>query len=181
MEVTVKLAELWPPGTVTLEGTVAALGLLEESDTRVPPCGATALKETVPVAFVPPITEVGEMVNDATDGVVVSVSVPATLSLVIEAVTCTPKVPVTVCVVAVKFAEVAPAATVTELGTVTFPLLLLSDTESPPVGAAPARVTVPVLLLPPTTGFGLNVTLEIPTTTSNIADTYPLPVLYRTS
>ena len=44
--------------------------------------------------------------------------------------------------VAVKGAVVAPAATVTEAGTVTAELLLASVTASPPAGAAALSVTV---------------------------------------
>ena len=43
---------------------------------------------------------------------------------------------------AVKPAEVAPAATVTEAGTVKFVLFEESPTAAPPVGAALFRVTV---------------------------------------
>jgi len=40
-------------------------------------------------------------------------------------------------VVTVKVAEVAPAATTTELGTVRLELLFVSDTLEPPIGAPP--------------------------------------------
>lgn len=46
--------------------------------------------------------------------------------------------------VAVKVAEVAAAAIVTEAGTVNAVLLLLNVTAAPPEGAAPVRVTVQV-------------------------------------
>jgi hypothetical protein len=46
-------------------------------------------------------------------------------------------------VVAVKVAVVLPAATVTVAGTATEEELLLSETEIPPLGAAPVKVTVP--------------------------------------
>jgi len=62
-------------------------------------------------------------------------------------------------VVTVNVAVVAPEATVTLAGTVaTEVLLLLIVTRAPPPGAGPFSVTVPVDELPPTTGFGLNVT-----------------------
>jgi hypothetical protein len=48
-------------------------------------------------------------------------------------------------VVALKVAEVAAAATVTEAGAVSVALVLVSVTAAPPVGAAWARVTVHVL------------------------------------
>jgi hypothetical protein len=44
--------------------------------------------------------------------------------------------------VAVKFALVVPAATVTGVGTVTLPLLLDMVTETPPAGAAPLNERV---------------------------------------
>jgi hypothetical protein len=60
----------------------------------------------------------------------------------------------------VKFALVAPAGTITVLGTVaTFVLLLLRFTTNPPDGAGAVRVTVPVLLLPPTTLVGFRLRL----------------------
>jgi hypothetical protein len=46
-------------------------------------------------------------------------------------------------VVAVKVAVVLPAATVTVAGTTTELELLLSETEIPPLGAAPVKVAVP--------------------------------------
>lgn len=51
---------------------------------------------------------------------------------------------VTVATVAVKLAEVAPAATVTEAGTVTAELLLARVTLIPPVAAVAVRLTVQV-------------------------------------
>ena len=56
-------------------------------------------------------------------------------------------------------AEVDPAATVTLAGTVIPDLLLESVTTSPPAGATPVSVTVPVDALPPLTDAGLSVTL----------------------
>lgn len=63
---------------------------------------------------------------------------------------------VTVFVVTVKVAVVAPAATVTFAGTVATEVLLLERvTAMPPAGAGPLRVTVPVDGLPPCTLVGL--------------------------
>lgn len=58
----------------------------------------------------------------------------------------------------VNVAVVDPAATVTDAGTVALVELELSETVSPPVGAVPFRVTVPVELVPPTTEVGETVT-----------------------
>ena len=62
---------------------------------------------------------------------------------------------VTVTVLTWNVFVVAPAATVTETGTVAAALLLVSVTTAPPTGAALVSVTVPVLLVPPisTEGF----------------------------
>lgn len=54
----------------------------------------------------------------------------------------------------------APAATVTEAGTVAAALPDARVTLCPPAGAAVLRVTVPVDELPPTTEVGFNVTVE---------------------
>src|SRR5579883_180925 len=62
---------------------------------------------------------------------------------------------VTVVVVTMKVALVAPAATVTLAGTFAAVLLLDRLTTVPPAGAAPLRVTVPCVLFPPKTLFWL--------------------------
>jgi hypothetical protein len=81
-----------------------------------------------------------------------------------------PKVAVTVAVwlvamlvpaVAEKVAAVAPAATVTDAGTVNNELLLASVTEAPPVGALWLRVAVQVLTAPWPRLAGLHASVEI--------------------
>jgi len=65
---------------------------------------------------------------------------------------------VTVLVLTVNVALVAPAATVTLEGTVATDVLLLeSATCAPPDGAGPLSVTVPVEEFPPVALVGLNV------------------------
>ena len=64
----------------------------------------------------------------------------------------------TAVVVTVKVAVVALAATVTLAGTVAAALLLDKVTDSPPVGAALPKVTVPVDEVPPVTEVGFSVT-----------------------
>lgn len=67
----------------------------------------------------------------------------------------------TLAVVAVKRALVAPAGTVTLAGTVTTPALLLeSEMSAPPLGAGPLRVTRPEDGDPPTILLGVN-TMEV--------------------
>jgi hypothetical protein len=62
--VTVKPPEVCPLGTLTMPGARAALGLLVASVTEIPPAGAGELRNTVPVAFVPPLTLAGVIVID---------------------------------------------------------------------------------------------------------------------
>src|SRR6266566_3049120 len=62
-------------------------------------------------------------------------------------------------VLTVKVALLAPAGTITLIGTLAAPLLLESMTCTPPVGAAPLKVTVPVEdCSPPITLEGFSVT-----------------------
>ena len=56
----------------------------------------------------------------------------------------------------VKLALAALAGTVTLAGTCAAGLLLVSDTTTPPAGAGPLRVTVPVAEFPPTRLVGTN-------------------------
>jgi hypothetical protein len=67
--VTEKVADVCPAGTVTTPGAVATPGLLVASVTVMPPEGEGALKDTVPVALVPPVTLVGLMESDCNRGV----------------------------------------------------------------------------------------------------------------
>jgi hypothetical protein len=60
--------------------------------------------------------------------------------------------------VALKVAEIAPAATVTDAGTVTTAVLLLRPTAAPPLGAAWVKVTVQVVVLPEPSVAGVHVT-----------------------
>jgi hypothetical protein len=60
---TVKVALVAPAGTVTLEGTLAAV-LLLESMTCAPLAGAGPLKVTVPLDELPPVTLAGFTVSE---------------------------------------------------------------------------------------------------------------------
>ncbi|MDA1325205.1 MAG: hypothetical protein O3C34_10690 [Proteobacteria bacterium] len=158
-----KLALVAPAGTVTLAGTVA--GAVGGGGWRVmivaPLCAA--LRVTVPVAELPPTTLVGLTDNpDSSGGGGSNVRVALRLeprmpeivspSVVFSGITL---------VFTVKLALVAPAGTVTLVGTVAATLLLDSVTTAPPLGAAPLKVTVPVTGLPPTTLVGLTDNAEI--------------------
>ena len=75
--VTVKVAEVAPCATVTLDGTVAAAFELE-SDTTAPPEGAAAVRVTVPVPDCP-LTMVdgltARLVNETVAGLIVTLAV----------------------------------------------------------------------------------------------------------
>jgi hypothetical protein len=60
-----KVADDILAGTVTVEGTVATVALLLVKLTTAPSGGAGPLKVTVPIACVPPWTEVGLKVSEA--------------------------------------------------------------------------------------------------------------------
>src|SRR5262245_14477572 len=146
-----------PAATVTETGTVAA-ALLLVSVTIAPPAGAALLSVTVPVLLTLPVTAVGFTLTPfkaARKSVVkgTSLALRRWVAVRVTAVT-----GVTVLVVAANVFVVAPAATVTETGTVAAVLLLVSVTIAPPAGAALLSVTVPVLLTLPVTAVGFTLT-----------------------
>lgn len=133
--------------------------LLLESATVIPPAGAARVRLTVPVEEDPPTTDVGlsETLESAAAGVIVSAPVlvtPLSAALIVAVA-----VVVTAKVVTGNVAVVSPAATPTEAGTVAFELLLERATVTPPEGAGPVSVTVPVDADPPTTEVGFSDTL----------------------
>jgi hypothetical protein len=157
--VIVKSAEAAPPGTVTLEGTVA-LATFEVKPIVIPPGAAGPLSVTVPVEGVPPTTAVGDTVSPVSaDGKIVSVAFaeevprPAVTVAEVDADTET--------VVIVKFANDWPWATITVAGTLAAALLLVKVTVTPFIEATgPLRVTVPVEETPPLTVVGFKVNVE---------------------
>ena len=70
---TANAAVLLPAATVTEEGTVAELLLLDRV-TAAPPVGAAAVKVTVPVTDVPPVTLVGLTVTELKAAVATAVT-----------------------------------------------------------------------------------------------------------
>lgn len=158
MVVTVNVAVLAPAATVTEAGTLA-LVMLDLSATTSPPVGATPFRVTVPVEGVPPTTEIGDRETLLRVGAVMArlavAEVDPRVAVIVADVAAE-----TAAVVTVNVAVVAPAATVTEVGTVALALLDLSDTTVPPVGATADSVTVPVLVAPPATEVGFTVTEE---------------------
>ena len=120
----------------------------------IPPVPAGPERVTVPVEESPPRSSVGESEMLAREGgVIVSTvendAVPsfAVSVALVDAETAT--------VATVNVAEVAPAATVTEAGTVAALLLEVRLTTDPLLGAGPVRVTTPDAEAPPATGFGV--------------------------
>jgi hypothetical protein len=153
--VTVNDAVLAPGATVTPAGTLAiVLSLLSETVMPLPVAGA--VRVTVPVADEPPVTDSGEMLRfDSVGFADVTVNRAVLLTPPAVAVITEELVPAVVPETTVNDAAVAPAGTVTLAGTVAADALpLVSDTTTPPVGAAAVRVTVPVLFDPSTTVSG---------------------------
>src|SRR6185369_7398733 len=160
MVLTANVFVVAPAATVTVPCTVAAAPLLLLSVTTAPPAGAALVSVTVPVLPALPVTAVGLTLTPsraAAAGFTVSVAVLTTPLYVAVMVTSVGTVPPMV--VTGNVFVVAPAATVTETGTVAAaPLLLLSVTTAPPAGAALVSVTVPVLPALPVTAVGLTLT-----------------------
>jgi hypothetical protein len=69
--VTVKVAVVAPPATVTVAGSVAAAVLLLDRVTTAPAAAAGPFKVTVPVDVVPPITEAGFKVTEVSVAAVI--------------------------------------------------------------------------------------------------------------
>src|SRR5260221_10894201 len=77
MVLTTKSIDVCPIGMTTLAGTVATEVFELESVIVAPPAGAAAPRTAVPVAVVPPVTEAGLMLIEASapfDGSTVSVA-----------------------------------------------------------------------------------------------------------
>ena len=156
---TVNVAPVAPAETVTLAGTVAAAVLPLIRETDAPPLGAGPLSVTVPVEGDPPVTLMGlsAMAESVAEpgGATLSEAILVTPAYIAEMVTAVELV--TALVLTVNVALLAPAATVTLAGTVAAAVLPLErETATPPLGAGPLSVTVPVEGDPPVTLMGLS-------------------------
>jgi hypothetical protein len=149
-----------PAATVTDAGTVSKV-LLLASLTEEPPGGAFCVSVTVQALAAP-----GARLEGLHASVNMSTGADTPIAAVIEL---PPRVAVKVALwslvikaaaVALNVAVVAPAATVTDAGTMSKVLLLVSLTDEPPVGAAWVSVTVHVLTAPCPRLPGLQVNVE---------------------
>src|SRR6266446_2595313 len=131
MVLTTKSIDVCPIGMTTLAGTVATEVFELESARVAPPAGAAAPRTAVPVAVVPPVTEAGLMLIEASapfDGSTVSVA--AALATPVAAVIVTFRTDAGLEVVMVEEALAAPMPTVRLTGTAT------TGTENEPLLAA---------------------------------------------
>ena len=151
--VMVKVADVSPPATMTLVGTVAAALLLARVTVN-PPVGACVSILTVPVDVAPPITVPGASVTDATFGGVIS-KAPVTVAFNVAVIVSIVKT-ATGLVSTTKVAVVSPAATVTLAGTV-------------PPGELADRVTFRCAAVPPAGPLSVTVPVEFTTLPSTIA------------
>jgi hypothetical protein len=142
---TVKPVLVCPAGTVTCDGTLAFADELERL-TGCPVEGAGLDSVTVPFALFPPTTSDGVRLIALTQSddaagftVMLADALFAEVAVIVAVVG-----DATVDVVTGNVAEVCPAGTDTDAGTLAAALLLARPTVTPPVGAAAASVTVPV-------------------------------------
>ena len=130
--------------------------MLLDSATTIPAVGAGPVNVTVPVDEVPPLTLDGLRISEVIAAAfTVNRDVLVTLPIDAEIVDVVDGIIGYVLIVNV--AVVAPAGTVTLLGTdAAAVLLLVRVTTKPLVGAIPLSVTVPVDAVPPITVAGLS-------------------------
>ena len=167
--VMLKVALSAPAATVTVDGVVAADVSLLESETTAPPEGAAAVKVTVPVEELPPVTVAGLTETAESEGPEEAAGFIVSTALYEEdpmaARMFAAAMELTGPVVIVKLALTEPAGIVTLGGTETEGLptaaLAVIETTAPSAGAGAPSVTVPVDGLPPTTVLGFSCNDEI--------------------
>jgi hypothetical protein len=154
--VTLNVAEVFPPRTVTGPETIAE-PLLLVIWIVIPSAGAAEPSFTVPVEVLPPTRLAGSSVNDSsTGGSIIKLALwvdPLKVAMILAVVTAA-----TAIVVMSKFTVDFPAGTVTEASTDAAELELLRFTTAPPTGASPTSVIVPIAFVRPVTSVGLTVT-----------------------
>ena len=143
----VNVMKVAPLGTVTVAGRFTA-GLALDRVTTVPDGPAALTRLTLKFKVPKPLTEAGETVILVTRAVLTVITTDLE-TVPCEAITDPTSSTSTALVVAVKLADNAPSSTTTEAGTVTAALLLTKPTVIPPAGAAPDRVTLPLVDRPP--------------------------------
>lgn len=132
---TVKLADVAPPGTVTVAGTVAHRVSWLDRATVTPPLGAGLTRVTVPVEGLPPVTVDGfsESVESVPGGISSSV---IRFVMEREARIVTGVIWETACVVTLNETLLVPAGMITLAGTdASAGLVLPRVTTAPPGGA----------------------------------------------
>jgi hypothetical protein len=156
---TVNVAEVAPAATVTEAGTVAAFVLLLESATARPPVGAALPSVTVPVAEAPPVTVLGEI--DSAFGMAAhTLNEPVAVLPLAVALMETNRLEATGFVEVEKSALLEPEGIVTLVnkGCADEASLVVKETTVS-TGAAPFKVTVPVVVPPPYKLPGFKLTL----------------------
>jgi hypothetical protein len=157
LDETTNVVELEPAGTTTELGTDASL-LPELKVTAIPLLGAGPFSVTVPTAEVPPAMLVGAIETPVrVGGTTVKAPVAVVVSRVAEILTEVD--PLTEDVVTGNVALTEFAGMKTDPGTDAVEELDAKVTVIPPAGAGVSSDTVPVVVAPPTTGFGLSVTV----------------------
>jgi hypothetical protein len=156
--VTAKVILVAPEGTVTANGTAAAVGSSLVNCTYAPPAGAGPLKITVPVAVDPSKTLEGVRYKEPRGEKLAGRTVRSEFLVIppYEAEIVTPVGAGTVAVCTRNVAALVPARIVTLEGTAAVAVCSLNSiTAAPPAGAGPPSVTVPVAETPPCTADGL--------------------------
>lgn len=173
--VAVKVAVVLPATTVTETGTERAV-LLSEIATASPPVGAILFRVTVQVVAEPSDTVAGEQLS--VDGTVGPTRLNVALAVALFRLTVNVAAlsAVRVDAEAVKVAVEAPAATVTDTGSVTKALLSDSVTTAPPAGALPVNVTVHMADVPEPSAVGVQVrALSVTVSVKPIEAVFALP------